>query len=557
MSSIFTRGIHVDEETDRLVPAPYAAPRPITAAASRVSIKTKSDRDAIYRKRSDLSWQEEAWFYYDAVGEIKHGALLVGSLLSRVKIFAGYVESDDAPPTTLSAINDLPENLKEASREAIAMLGSGPGGISGLLRDAAINIFISGEFYLVQHRARPGSYEGDYWQIHSVEEVVLPSQTSKEPIYIRPHRNAPKSTYEPLPRSAFVARIWRTHPRFSIQADSSLLGILELLEELLLLSKTSRATIKSRLNNGLLLVPDTISIAYASEEEGDDPEDHGEFEEDLAQQLIEPIADESSASAVVPVIIRGPAAELEKIRHISISRTFDEKHVEQTKSVLERILSSLELPKEAVSGLGTAKYNTASTIEDSLVRNYLEPLILMLADALTTVYLRPVLRAMGFPEKDISRIVVWYDPGAIIAKPSKADAADRGLEYGTISKPAWRRAYGFGESDAPTELEIAQDMAVKRGALSEPVTEALLRTLMPSILEQVDRAMQQQAGDVGQVLDQIEGGEIPEPGQPAPQQQQQAPPALAEPDGAAAPAQTQAPGAQTQAPGAPTNLMEP
>ena len=73
------------------------------------------------------------------------------------------------------------------------------------------------------------------------------------------------------------------------------------------------------------------------------------------------------------------------------------------------------------------------------------------------------------------------------------------------------------------------------------------------------RAMQQQAGDVGQVLDQIEGGEIPEPGQPAPQQQQQAPPALAEPDGAAPGAQTQAPGApaQAQAPGAPTNLMEP
>lgn len=545
MSSIFTRGIHVNEETDQLIPAPYEAPRSITAAASRVSVRNKSEIDSIYRKRSDLTWQRQSWAYYDMVGEVKHSALLIGSLVSRIKIYSAYVGNVEDPPASLSSINDISEELKNASRNAVNMLGSGPGGISGLLRDAAINIFIAGEFYLIQHRAPAGSFGGDYWKIHSVDEVILPPQNSKDPIFLKPYENCPRNLYERVHKDAFVARIWRTHPRFSEQADSSLLGLLELLDELLLLSKSSRATIKSRLNNGILLIPDTISNAYDSDDDDDDSEDHLDFEEEFGNGLMAPIADEGSASAVVPIIMRGPAAELEKIRHVSISRTFDEKHVEQTKNVLDRIISALDIPKEAVSGMGGAKYNTASVIEDALVRNYIEPLILMLVDAFTTVYLRPVLRSMGFLESEISRIVIWYDPSAITAKPSRADAADRGLEYGTISKPAWRRAHGFGENDAPTELEIAQGMAITRGALSEPVTEALLRTLMPSILEQIDRATQSQAGDVGQILDQIE----------TPGAETGTPPQLAEP-GLAAPGPGQIPPDTVPTQGTP-DLMEP
>lgn len=525
MSSIFTRGIHVDEATDQLIPAPYAAPRPITAAASRVSLRNKTEIDSIYRKRSDLAWQRQSWAYYDLVGEIKHSALLIGSLISRIKVYSAYVGHAEDPPASLSSINDISEELKEAARKAVDMLGSGPGGVSGLLRDAAINIFIAGEFYLIQHRAPAGSYQGDYWKIHSVDEVVLPAQGTKEPIFIKPYENCPRNLYERVHKDAFVARIWRTHPRYSDQADSSLLSLLELLDELLLLSKSSRATIKSRLNNGILLVPDSISNAYDTDDEFEDAEDQPDFEEEFAAGLMAPIADEGNASAVVPIIIRGPSSELEKIRHISISRTFDDKHVEQTKNVLDRIISALDIPKESVTGVGSAKYSNASVIEDSLVKNYIEPLILMLADAFTTVYLRPVLRSMGFLESEISRIVIWYDPSAITAKPSRADAADRGLEFGTISKPAWRRAHGFGENDAPTELEIAQGMAISRGALSEPVTEALLRTLMPTILEQVDRAMQSQAGDVGQILDELGPGGTP----PAPDQTAPAPSQLVEP----------------------------
>lgn len=561
--SIFNRGITTDEN-DRLVALPYSTPRPLTASASRISFPNKRELDSVGvkralndRERPDLVWQRQAWAYYDLIGEIKHAANLVGSLISRIKIFGGYLVDPEGSPATLSSINDISEDLKEAVRKAMEMLGSGPGGTSGLLRTAALNLFVTGEFYLVQEKAPFGVHEPDKWTARSIDEVIIPSVYSSDPIRIRPYESCPPDRWLELQRNAFVARIWRSHPRYSHQADSSMLGLLELMDELLLLSKASRSTIKSRLNSGLLLLPDTLSVSADTENEDEDaPDGQEEFEEELETAMMTPIADEGSSSAVVPLIIRGTREDIEAIRHISVYRTYDEKHIEQVDKVLERILASLDLPKESISGIGGAKYNTASVIEDSLVRNYLEPLTLMLVDAFTTVYLRPVLRSMGFAEKDISRIVVWYDPAAITAKPSRADAADRGLEYGTISKAAWRRAHGFVESDAPTELEIAQDMAVKRGALSEPVTEALLRTLIPSLLEQVQRGIQQQAGDVGNVLENLDATTVPEPGAPV----EVTPGAETSPAATAAPPLLE-PGAPTpsvtNAPTAPTQLMEP
>ena len=551
MSNIFVndRGFHVDPRTDRLVPAPYSAPRTITASAMRVSVRTKSEVEALNKKRSDLDWQSRAWDYYDMVGEIKHAALLLGSIMSRIKVYSAYVTNEENPPASLATVSDMSEAVKKDAYAATALLGSGPGGIPSLLRDAAMNIFIAGEFYLVQHRANPEFHTPEQWQVHSVSEVVVPRKGSKDPVYVKPYKDAPRVEWEPIHKSAFVARIWRRHPRFTIQADSSLLGILENLDELLLLGKASRATIKSRLNNGILILPDTFQQAYGTEDDEDDsPEDQSDFAEDLGVTLIAPISDESSPSAVVPTIVTGPANDIEKVRHIRISRDFDEKHVEQAKNVLDRILSSLDIPKESISGVGSAKYSNAAVIEDSLVKNYIEPLILMICDSLTTVFLRPVLRSMGHLESDISRIVMWYDPSAITAKPSRADAADRGFDRGILSAQAWRRSHGFGAGDAPTELEVAQKMAVARGALSEPVTEALLRTLIPSILEQINRAQQNQAGDVGEILDQLE---IPAPGETP---QEQAPDTDTDTDTDTAPGLIE-PGETTDNPQ--TGLMEP
>ena len=61
-------------------------------------------------------------------------------------------------------------------------------------------------------------------------------------------------------RTAVGYRLWQRHPRFSMLADSTMMGVLELCEELLLLTQSVRARARSRLaGSGILLIDERIS----------------------------------------------------------------------------------------------------------------------------------------------------------------------------------------------------------------------------------------------------------------------------------------------------------
>jgi len=256
---------------------------------------------------------------------------------------------------------------------------------------------------------------------------------------------------------------------------------------------------------------DGVTVIEGTPEDTGDIEDTESFEEELQAAMITPISDESSASAVVPLIIRGPAEALDKIRWISASRSFDDQHTARSDKVLDRILAGLDIPKETVAGIADSKYANATVVEESLLRDHVEPMILQVVDALTIVFFKPVLRSLGWTEEETRKLVIWYDPSAITTKPSKAEAANVGYNQKTISGKAWRRANGFTEGDKPTELEIAQRMASERGLLSEAVTEALLHTLIPTLLDKVKSQQQAAAGDAGQIIEQIDGNDVPDP----------------------------------------------
>ena len=192
---------------------------------------------------------------------------------------------------------------------------------SGLLRDAALNLSVTGECYLVQMPERQGHQIPESWDIRSTDELQLDARNS---YVIVPRRDvlgsgARHGAAIKLPTTAFVGRIWRAHPRYSEESDSSLRGLLDLCAELLLLNRTFRATARSRLNAGALYLPDGLSVAsspdpdYPYDDENNlypgmtAEEAADEFEDSLIDAMTTPIRDEDSASAVVPLIIRGPA----------------------------------------------------------------------------------------------------------------------------------------------------------------------------------------------------------------------------------------------------------
>ena len=501
LSSIFTSGANTPK------PLSYNAPRSMTAAAAQVKVNDKGEFEQFKTRRhaSSSAWQQEAWEYYDAIGEIKYAFNLVASVVSRIRIFAAAVDDASQAPVSVNESRVVDQQLASAAERALERLNSAYGGQAGLLKDAALNLSVAGECYLVQMPAKVGTGTPESWDVRSVDEVITDAKGGLNVIGRREQTQGQGQAFgvSRLGNKAFVGRIWRSHPRFSDEADSSLRGLLDLCAELLLLNRTFRATARSRLNAGALYLPDGLSVAaqadpdypYDSEDgvgagfTAEEAED--EFEEQLIDAMTTPIRDEESASAVVPLIIRGPAELGDKIKQFKFERSFDPALAERSDRVLERILQGLDVPKDVVTGLANVKYSNALQIDEALYKAHIEPMMLLICDSLTVVYLRPYLMANGYTESEANRITVWYDPSAVSTRNDRAADADAGYDRMAVSSDTWRRAHGFSDQDAPTPNELALRMMTEKGAMTPELTEAMLNSLAPETMNRVKVAQQE------------------------------------------------------------------
>ena len=512
---------------------PYSAPRPITAAAVQIAINDKGEVERFKQRRTGGSsdWQSEAWEYYDAIGEIKYAFNLVASVVSRIRLYAAAVDNPAESPVPVHNSDVVEQRLASAAERALARLDSAYGGQAGLLRDAALNLSVSGECYLVQFPARAGSGTPESWDIRSTDELQV---DAKSQYLIIPRRDVVTSGGKnaaaalKLPNTSFVGRIWRAHPRYSEEADSSMRGLLDLCAELLLLNRTFRATARSRLNAGALYLPDGLSVAaspdpdYPYDDENElNPgmtaeEAADEFEDQLIDAMTTPIRDEDSASAVVPLIIRGPAELGDRIKQFKFERSFDPSLAQRADRVLERILQGLDVPKDVVTGLANVKYSNALQIDEALYKAHIEPLMLIIVDALTVMYLRPALLSAGFREEDVKRVCLWYDPSQVATRNDRAADADSGFDRMAVSFDTWRRAHGFSTADAPDPKEIALRLLIEKGSVSPELTQQMINSISPEIMNKIREVQQAESvapvpPEIEQILNQAAGAPSPAP----------------------------------------------
>jgi len=538
---------------------PYSAPRGLTAAAAQIRLNDKGEAEQFKARRATAvsAWQNEAWEYYDAIGEIKYAFNLVSSVVSRIRLYVAVVENPAQTPVAVRSAASVDGRLAGAAERALDRLNSAYGGQAGLLRDAALNLSVTGECYLVQIPERLGSGIPESWDIRSTDELLIDSRGNYA---IAPRRDLTVATgggdkkgIIQLPTNAFVGRIWRAHPRYSEEADSSLRGLLDMCAELLLLNRTFRATARSRLNAGALYLPDGLSVAAGPDPNYpyDDPdgltdaptpeEMQDEFEDQLVDAMTTPIRDEDSASAVVPLIIRGPAELGDKIKQFKFERSFDPALAERSDRVLERILQGLDVPKDVVTGLANVKYSNALQIDEALYKAHIEPMMLLIADAITVVYLRPYLIANGFDAVDVNRLVIWYDPSLVATRNDRAMDADAGFDRMAVSFETWRRAHGFSDADAPSPTELGLRLLVEKGAITPELSEALLNAVAPDIMKAArDASQATSVAPIPDMVNQMLSGQAPAapaapaaepiaPADAAPPPPEEAPPGLAEP----------------------------
>lgn len=485
---IFNLGSNESLQETSQTSVSYNTPRPIVASAARVNLKSAIDTEQLATRMRRVQWQSDAWDYYDAIGEIKFTANLVSNVLSRINIFVGLVDDSARIPNNIKYQDILDEADVNTANNILGLLETGDGGTADLLRLAALNLFIAGEFYLVK---MPGnSYTGvpEKWEIHSVDEIVTEGSGSKVDVYIRTSPEEKKEFWKKIPKNGYICRMWRKHPRYSAEADSSVRGILDDADDLLLYTREERAVSKSRIAAGILFIPDGLSDASTPDSDADDDSDGTDFDEydiadDITDALVAPLGDESNVHSVAPLVIRGSDEVGEKIKYIAFNRPTDPMYHNKIQFKLDRILSALDIPKDIAGGLSNVKYSNGQIIEDSLYKSHIEPMVLMICDILTSGFLRPALIANGVPVDVANKLVVWYDPSSITSKPSKSEAANFGIENDLVSDYAWRAANGFAESDAPDEKQYARKILTSKLVLSDPALQAnLLDLVLPTLM---------------------------------------------------------------------------
>lgn len=478
----------------------------LQASAARLS-KAKIDP-----RRGGVSedWQKEAWEMYDQVGEQRFLATTLAGRVAQARLYVGKY-NDDGDLEELTDDTD-PDDF----RAILDAFGDNKAGRTQMLFRMAVNLFIAGEGYLVgipdyvieQKRQQEqvgvspmsgltpmmgdtdddteATYEGVdldsiVWRFLSNDEVIFDQQGDTVTVTLD---DAGTDKHDFDADDVMLVRVWRPHPRHSEKADSPTRSVLPVLRELVGLTMHISAQIDSRLAGaGILLVPESAKRAFreASGLDADDTSDP--LTDALIEAMTTAIADRSSASALVPLVISAADETIDKFQHLTFDNQLDAGGRELRDEAIRRLALGQDAPPELLLGSGGMNHWGAWLVREDVVTTHIEPVLALIADALTSQYLWPVLQdEKGVDDRERERYVIWFDVSHMVVRPNRSDSAMKLFDAGAISDDAVREATGFDGTAAP-EGEEDVDQAVKTAL--ELVTSAPSLMQSPGLTEVV------------------------------------------------------------------------
>lgn len=417
--------------------ASIGSPNAVIAAATVGALE-------IGRARRAGAWQEQAWDYYDAIGELRYAANWMGNALSRATLYIGKESKDGAAP---------PRSNDKAANEALSALAGGQSGQSDMLKTLGVHLTIAGDCYLIGFND-PDAHDDQQWIVRAPEEVnVYPGSLTVKI----------NGRDVPLPEDdTAIVRIWRQHPRRSWEADSPTRGVLGVLHELERLTQMVLASANSRLAGaGLLLMPSEFDFPSPPNYTPADGESSASaaakaqaFVNRLAHAMITPVSNRADPSAVVPVVATGPGDQIANVRLITFWTGLDSNSIELRKEAIRRFALGMEMPPEVLLGLGDINHWSAWAIDEAAIKLHIEPLLGLICDALTVGFLRPLIG-------EDSDLVVWFDTTELVQRPNRGPDAVTLYDRYELSGEALRAEHGFNDSQAPDEEEVNERLLRK------------------------------------------------------------------------------------------------
>lgn len=448
------------------------------------------------------SWQEEAWRYYDSVGEFRFGIGWTSNALSRVNLVAARPpkrvgdepSAIDATPDAIASDNP-PTPAEIRATELVQFIAGGASGQGQLLHEFGQHLGVAGFGWLLAEPRLDDANADVYetWSVIAQDSIRFTSAggAKDDIIEVRAGGGSGADAWRTVHPNALLVKTWRKHPRAWWEPDAPVRAVLGVLDIIELLTAHIQATGRSRLAGaGLLAIPQETEFPPPPPPEGDDPstEERDGFDyfvDQLTDAMTIPIADRNSAAGVVPLTVAIPGEFIDKIQHISFATPFDDRVSDLLQESIKRLALGMDMPPEVLTGMAGVNHWTAWQVEATAITLHVEPNAEIVCRALTEGWLAPALAAEGH---DPNAAMVWYDTQDLTSPPDKSGSAFQAYDRLQLSASALRRETGFVEEDAPNEDEfkqrvlldaakgaptLAPSMLAKAGILPEEVANAV------------------------------------------------------------------------------------
>jgi hypothetical protein len=456
------------------------APRAVMAAAVPLTGPEAKRYATARAKQTAEQWQKDAWYYYDAIGELSAPTNWIANAVSKADLFGAELD----PSTGL--VTGPTENVR--AQQAAALCLGGAAKRAQLQFVLAVCWQIPGEAYVVVRgrAAVQGVPQPDEWLVLSGQKVNPKGTvwTYEDPVTLE---------WITLGSSDRLIRIWSPHPNDQSKANSAVRAALSVLREIEKASMNLAAVLDSRIaSNGVWVIPQEIDLPGR----GDDETNAERFSDMLLEAAAAGIAAPGTAAAQVPVIAEVP---LDMIEALVAGRMYPQTDMDQTVITLRqddmaRLASALDMPKETAEGSMAGMNHWGSwQVEETTYKLFIEPLLDRVGDALTEFWYRPVLRAMGVDSPE--RHTLAWDTTGIVSRPDSTEDMNWLYENGLISDDYRRQVSGVPEDAVPDDDESRRRF-LEKVVLASPQmleTAALARELgLGAVASELESAAEQQ-----------------------------------------------------------------
>lgn len=382
-----------------------APPKAIVAAAMPMAGPGVRAVSMGRQYQTTSEWQNEAWYYFDAIGELRAPLIWIANAVSQADVHATELDPDTGKPSG-------PSDDAQAQAVAARVLG-GPSQRPGLLRLIALCWQCVGETWVIvrpQGRGKP-----DQWLALSGNKVKAKGSSWS---YTDPFTGLEVTLTGQGDR---LVRAWSPHPNDQARADSAVRPALPICREAEKASQNIAARLDSRLaSNGIILMADELDFPRG------DFDTAGAAAMDYMLAAAEAnLKNPGQASAQVPLFMNAPGELIGSegaLRHIDITTAFDATVVELRQDALQRLASTLDMPKDVAEGTqGESNHWSAWQVEESTYKIFIEPLLKAIGDVLTEHWFRPALIALGRTPEQAERLELGWDTTAIVARPDDTE----------------------------------------------------------------------------------------------------------------------------------------